>query len=208
MGTTGPIRDIWGLGRHRPITLFLTCPRSYLPDPRGAGHRQACDWASFSPCSLTFSLTRLLCSSASSSSHSLSPSRVWCPPAAWRSCTGRHCPGWTSTAPCPSSGRVSGVVGLWGCGAWLTLSCCPPGEGPWPHLVLQRTPGLLQTPGKQLGQKGEAEPGAPLHGRVSPRFLPSVCVHLSRSSLCLLSTYYLPDSVSGIFRYFLVLLLK
>lgn len=57
--------------------------------------------------SFIFSLTHVPCSSVSSSSRCLSPSRGWCPPAAWKSCTGRRYPGWTSTAPCPSSGQVS-----------------------------------------------------------------------------------------------------
>ena len=36
-----------------------------------------------------------------------------------------------------------GAVGLWGLADPFMLSSR---EGPWPHLVLQRTPGLLQTP--------------------------------------------------------------
>lgn len=70
-----------------------------LPIPREVGHRR-----SFL---LAFSLTHASCSSVSSSSRCLSPSRGWCPPAAWKNCTGQCCPGWTSTAPCPSSGQVS-----------------------------------------------------------------------------------------------------
>lgn len=88
--------------RRRPVQVSPDSSRC-LPGPGRT-------WPRASPFSLALSLTHAPRSSASSSSRCSSPSRGWCPPAAWRSCTGPCCLGWTSTAPCPSSGRVSGAA--------------------------------------------------------------------------------------------------
>lgn len=100
---------------------------------------------------------------------------------------------------------------------WLDEHCSLPVLRPsewgcvgWTRAGLPKTQALLQVTRRQLGQGGEAEPEAPLQGGGQGlpepllNFLPPPCAPLIRSSSHLVSTYYLPGHVSGIFRYIFV----